>query len=326
MKIVANRLLVTVAVVSLPFLAIACQPSALPEQGADEMPPLSAVTLGEGERLQVVATTSIVGDIVQNVSGGLIDLSVLMPAGTDPHSFEPTPQDVAAVADGHVVFANGAGLEEFLEPLLESADENAAVVPVSYGLELLQLQGGGEEEHDQHSSVDPHVWFDPNNVVVWAHNIAHVLSTLDPNNAGVYERNTAAYTVELERLDSWIREQLALISEKNRKLVTDHASFSYFAQRYGFEQVGSVLPGYSTLAESSAQELAELEDAIIQADVKAVFVGLTVNPDLAQRVADDTGTRLIFLYTGSLSEPGGPADNYLAFMRYNVSAIAEALR
>lgn len=326
MRIIANRLLVTVAVVSLPFLAIACQPSALPEQGVDEMPPLSAVTLGEGERLQVVATTSIVGDVVQNVGGGLIDLSVLMPAGTDPHSFEPTPQDVAAVADAHVVFANGAGLEEFLEPLLESADENATVVPVSYGIELLQLQGGGEEEHDQHGGVDPHVWFDPNNVAVWALNIAHVLSTLDPNNAGVYEENAAAYTVELERLDSWIREQLAQVPEENRKLVTDHASFSYFAQRYGFEQVGSVLPGYSTLAESSAQELAELEDAIIQADVKAVFVGLTVNPDLAQRVADDTGTRLVFLYTGSLSEPGGPADNYLAFMRYNVSAIAEALR
>ena len=130
---IANRLLATVTILSLPLFAAACQPSTLPEreheQGADEMPSLSAATLGDGERLRVVATTSIVADVVQNVGGGLIDLAVLMPPGTDPHSFEPTPQDVAAVADAHVLFTNGVGLEEFLEPLLESAGEGVTVVP-----------------------------------------------------------------------------------------------------------------------------------------------------------------------------------------------------
>ena len=163
-------------------------------------------------------------------------------------------------------------------------------------------------------------------MVVWTHNIEHALSVLDPANAGAYEASAEAFEAELETLDAWIYEQLAQIPEANRKLVTDHTSFSYLVRRYGLEQVGAVFPGYSTLAEPSAQGMAALEDAIREFGVRAIFVGLTVNPDLAQRVADDTGVQLVFLYTGSLSEPGGPAGDYLSFMRYNVSAVAEALR
>jgi ABC-type Zn uptake system ZnuABC Zn-binding protein ZnuA len=297
------------------------------------MPSLSPVTLAEGERLQVAATTSIVADVVRNVGGDLIDLTTLLPLGADPHAFEPTPQDVAAVADAHVVFVNGAGLEVFLEPLLEGAGEDVTVVPVSYSISLLQLEDAHEHEeeekegdHGYRDGADPHIWFDPHNVIVWTHNVEHALSTLDPDNAAAYEANGSAYEAELQELDAWIREQLAQVPEKNRKLVTDHATFGYFAQQYGFQQLGAVFPGYSTLAEPSAQDLAELEDSIHEFDVRAVFVGLTISPDLAERVADDTGVQLVFLYTGSLSEPGGPADDYLSFMRYDVSAIAEALR
>jgi manganese/iron transport system substrate-binding protein len=318
----------------LLFAASGCRPTTMAteehaheHEHLDEMPPLSAVTLNEGKRLQVVATTNIVADVVQNVGGDLIDLKTLMPVGTDPHTFEPTPQDVAAVADAHVVFVNGAGLEIFLEHLMESAGEGVTVVPMSYGLELRQFEHAREQEGDHHhGESDPHTWFDPTNVVVWTHNIEHTLSTLDPGNAEAYEANAEAYEAELEKLDGWIREQLASIPEANRRLVTDHTSFSYFAHRYGFEQVGAVFPGYSTLAEPSAQDIAALENTIGEFDVKAVFVGLTVNPDLAKRVAEDTGTQLVFLYTGSLSEAGDPADDYISFMKYNVSAIAEALR
>jgi ABC-type Zn uptake system ZnuABC Zn-binding protein ZnuA len=289
----------------------------------DEMPSLSAVTLNEGEKLQVVATTNIVADVVHNVGRDLIDLKTLMPVGTDPHTFEPTPQDAAAVADAHVVFTNGAGLEVFLDALLASVGEGVTIVPVSYGVELRRFEGG----HEEHAgSADPHTWFDPNNVMVWTHNIEHALSALDPDSAEAYGANARAYETQLDKLDGWIREQLALIPEGNRKLVTDHTSFSYFAHQYGFEQIGAVFPGYSTLAEPSAQDIAALENAISEFDVAAVFVGITVNPDLAERVAGDTGTLLVFLYTGSLSEPGGPADDYISLMRYNVSAIAEALR
>ena len=360
---VAHRLFVATAILSLLlFTAGGCRsaPAATPEDveheheyQADEMPSLSPVLLDEGERLSVVATTSIVADVVQNVGGDMIELIVLMPLGTDPHAFEPTPRDAATVADAHVVFVNGAGLETFLEPLLESAGEGVTVVPVSYGTEILQFEKHERHEYEKHEKqeheaheeheheedehaeeaghdhdggADPHTWFDPNNVIVWVHNIEHTLGALDPDNAEAYEANAEAYEAQLEELDAWIREQIAQVPKENRKLVTDHTTFSYFARRYGFEQIGAVFPGYSTLAEPSARDLAALEDTIRGFEVKAVFVGLTINPDLAQRITDDTGARLVFLYTGSLSEPDGPADSYLSLMQYDVSAIAEALR
>jgi ABC-type Zn uptake system ZnuABC Zn-binding protein ZnuA len=232
------------------------------------------------------------------------------------------------------VFINGAGLELFLEPLLESKEPSAKIVPVSYGIELLRFAEGVEraEEHstgetDDHAedSVDPHTWFDPYNVIAWTRNIEQALSALDPAHAAAYKTNAQAYESRLRELDKWIGDQIAQVDESNRKLVTDHMTFSYFAQRYGFEQVGAVFPGLSTLDEPSAKERAELEDTIRQLGVRALFVSTTVNPEVAEQIAQDTGVRLVRLYTGSLSEPGGPADSYLSLMRYNVSAIVTAL-
>jgi ABC-type Zn uptake system ZnuABC Zn-binding protein ZnuA len=259
--------------------------------------------------------------VVRAVGGDAIALTVLLPMGTDPHSYEPTPQDVAAVADADVVFVNGAGLEVFLDSLLESAGGDAHVVSVSEGIEFLRL--GDEHEH---GDFDPHVWFDPNNVLVWVENVEQALSILDPANAEAYAANASEYRVALQELDDWIQSQVAQIPKANRKLVTDHASFGYFAERYGFEQIGAVFPGFSTLTEPSAQERAELEEAIRALGVQAIFVGTTINPSLAQQVAEDTGAQLVFLYSGSLSEPNGPANNYLRLMRYDVSAIVDALR
>jgi len=167
---------------------------------------------------------------------------------------------------------------------------------------------------------------DPNNVRVWTRNIAAVLSEMDPANAAAYQANAERYDQTLQTLDAWVQEQIAQIAPENRQMVVDHDAFSYFTQRYGFETVGTVVPGYSTMSAPSAQELAQLEDAIRQLGVKADFVGSTVNPALAEQVAADTGTQLVFLFTGSLSEPGGDADTYENFVRHNVSAIVEALR
>jgi ABC-type Zn uptake system ZnuABC Zn-binding protein ZnuA len=162
--------------------------------------------------------------------------------------------------------------------------------------------------------------------MVWVQNIELALSEADPENAQAYAASAEAYEADLDSLDTWIREQVAQISEENRKLVTDHTLFSYFADEYGFEQVGALIPGYSTLAEPSAQDIARIEDAIAELDVNAVFVGNTINPSLATRVAEDTGTQLVFVYTGSLSERGGEAGTYLDYMRFNISAFVDALR
>ncbi len=300
------------------------------------------------QKLRVLATTTLVGDVVGNITGEAVELSVLLPIGADPHSFTPTPQDVAKVSQADLIFANGAGLEEFLKALLESAGAAEKVVEVSEGIALLQGEAhshaGDEEhagettptkeataegEHDQeqeHATGDPHIWFDPNLVMIWVENITRTLSEKDPQNATIYQKNAEAYTAQLRELDQWIRQQVETIPPENRLLVTDHKTFGYFAERYGFTQVGAVLPGFSTLAEPSAQELAALEDTIRQLSVKAIFVGTTVNPNLAQRIAEDTGVKLVYLYTGSLSEKDGPANTYLNFMRYNVAAIVEALQ
>jgi ABC-type Zn uptake system ZnuABC Zn-binding protein ZnuA len=263
----------------------------------------------------VVATTSLIGDVARQVGGSLVDVRVLLPSGADPHAYEPRPQDVAALTDAQIVLVNGVNLEATLQPLLSNAKK---IVTVSDGITLLPFSG---EEGGQ----DPHVWQDPNNVIVWARNIADAFAKADPSHTDEYNSNAEKYIAELTSLDGWIQEQVAQIPAANRKLVTDHGDFGYFAARYGFEQIGEVIPSVSTGASPSAQELAALEDAIRAGNVKAVFVGTTVSPDLSRRVADDTGVQLIFLFTDSLSEAGGGAETYLEFMRHNVTAIVAAL-
>ncbi len=282
-------------------------------------------------KLKVVATTTIVGDVVSRIGGEFIDLVVLLPVGTDPHSFDPTPQDIAKVAEAQIVFANGAGLEVFLDPLLESAGAAEKVVRLSEGLDLLKAvdedpDHAGENDDNEAEGADPHTWTDPHNVVRWVQTIERALSEEDAENALIYQTNAEAYVAELMELNAWIRQQIIQIPVENRKLVTDHALFGYYAQAYDLEQVGALIPGYSSLSEPSAQELADIEDAIDSLGVKAIFVGNTINPNLAERVAGDTNTKLIFVYTGSLGEMNGEAGTYLDYMRYNTSAFVDGLK
>ena len=278
-----------------------------------------------GGPLNVVATTTIVGDVVRSIGGDAIHLVVLLPPGTDPHSFQPTPQDVAKVSDADLIFINGAGLESFMNSLLSSSGDGAKVVAVSDGIHLLNAPKG-EIGAPSDEAGDPHVWMDPNNAMVWVDNIEHALSEADPANSALYTQNATNYRQTLSELDQWVREQIAQIPTSNRKLVTDHQVFGYFAERYGFTQVGTLIPGYSTMSEPSAQELAALETAIGQLGVPAIFVGDTVNPSMAERVSTDTNTRLVFVYTGSLTKDEGPASTYPDFIRYNVNAIVDALK
>jgi len=309
---------IAITIVLLGMLFQACSNGAIPTPE------------GETGRLKVIATTTIVADVVHQVGGDLIELHTLLPYGVDPHAFDPRPQDIAAVSDADIVFANGAGLEEFLLPLLESAGAQDRLYEVSERIALLDIEAEDHadelgSEHD-HEGFDPHTWTDPNNVIIWVENITKTLSIGDPENAAAYAANAEAYIIDLHTLDEWIREQVESIPLAHRKLVTDHRSLGYFADEYSFEQVGALIGSFSSNASPSAQELAALEDAIRTQDVPAVFVGFSVSADLAEQVAQDTGVRVVRVYTGSLTEAGGVADSYLNFMRYNVSAIVEALK
>lgn len=302
---------------------------------------LAPLDLAAGQKLVVVATTTILGDIVQQVGGDMIDLTVLLPPGTDPHTFQPTPRDLAAVADAHAVIIIGLGLETFLSDMLAQAGGTAAVISASEGVTPRDLLAHGleqdfhtENDHqaeavvaDAHEqmAIDPHVWTSPANVTVFVDNIERAFSTLDPANAAAYQANAGAYKTQLEALDGWIAAQIDTIPPQNRKLVTDHATFGYYADRYGLEQVGAIVPSFSTNAAPSAQELAQLENAVRDQKIKAVFVGNTVNPALSEQLAADTGIRLLTLYTGSLGPAGSGVETYLDYMRYNTETIVEGL-
>jgi len=286
--------------------------------------------------LRVVATTTILGDVVRKLGGDAMEVSVLVPPGSDPHSFQATASDIREVVEADLVITNGAGLDAFIDRLLESAvqaDEQDKIISASDGIAFRQLPTGSQGEnhaeevsHSGEEDIDPHVWFDPQNVILWTRNIERALSQADPANASLYAANGEAYRAELEELDTWIEDQVATIPMENRKLVTDHQTLGYFADRFGFDLIGTVIPGSSAAAEPSAEDLATLIDAIPSMGVKAIFAGSTVSPILAKRVAADTGVQVVPIYTDSLTPSGGEASSYIDLMRYDVRAIQEALR
>lgn len=300
----------------------------------DTIPNLTAVALGEGEKLRVAATTNIVGDVVRQVGGDAIELVQLLPVGADPHSYQARPGDLRELNSAHVVFVNGLHLEEAMASVLDSLDTGAPVVVVNSGVPTIEFVADHAEEDDaaedagdehHHEGADPHTWMDVHNVEIWVDNIAAVLSALDPGRAGQYAANADAYRTQLEALQTEIIAAVATIPPENRKLVTDHGNLGYLANAYGLTVTGTVIPSLSTLASPSAQQLAALQRQIEQEGIKAIFVGTTVNPNVAAQIAGDTGATVIPLYTGSLSDAQGPAATYIDMMRYNIEQIVGAL-
>ncbi len=282
------------------------------------------------DKLNVVATTTLVGDAARIVGGDDITLTVLIPAGVDEHSYELSAQDMVKVSSADILLINGAGLEPYAERLIDNTGDQTRSISVSDGIPLLSgpphADEHADEDDDAHGEGDPHVWTDPNNVIIWVDNIENRFSEADPANAAGYQERAAEYRTQLVELDGWIQEQVQQVAPERRKLVTDHTVFNYFANRYGFEQVGTVVRGFSTLASPSAQDIAALEDSIRELGVPVIFTGSNFNPSLAERIAQDTQTRLVQVQTGSLSGPDGPAPTYLDYMRFNVNAIVEALK
>jgi ABC-type Zn uptake system ZnuABC Zn-binding protein ZnuA len=275
-------------------------------------------------RMKVITTTSLIGDVVSNVGGEKISVDVLLPLGTDPHSFSPTPKDATKLADARLVFANGAGLEEFLKPLMDNVGSSSKVVEVSQGINYRTMVD--EDSNSGKQVIDPHTWMDPNNVIIWVDNIIRALSEQDPDNAAYYQENGQNYQAKLRDLDAWIRSEVSVVPQEDRKLVTDHTVFGYFSDEYGFSQVGAIIPGFSSLAEPSAKDIMMLQDAIQTMGVKAIFINVGANENLAQRISEDTRIQLVPLFMHSLSDNGGDAGNYLDFIRQDVTSIVDALK
>ena len=297
-------------------------------EGAPEMlalPDLGPADLA-GERLRVVATTSIIGDVVAQVGGDAVDLTTLMGPGQDPHSYEPAARDLTAVAGADVIFVNGWDLEEALISNLESIAGDTPIVPISANIKPLVF---GENEASHSHGADPHVWFSIPNVEQWVENVRQVFSKLDPANAQVYGDQAASYQIDLEGLQSYTESALSRIPQEKRFIVTNHNSFGYFAKEYGFEIVGTVIPAVSTLAEPSAKELADLSAAMAKYGLCTIFTETAVSDTLAQTVASELqacdSVNVVPLYTGATGPAGSGADSYTGMFRANVDAIVGAL-
>ena len=307
------------------------------EENTLVLPELSAAAL-DGTSLKVVATTSIIGDVVAQVGGDAIELTTLMGAGQDPHSYEPAARELTAVADADVIFVNGWDLEEALVDNIAEIGSGVPVVAISADIEPLRFDTNEHTHEDKgqatdepaHSGANPHVWFSVPNAMQWTKNVAQVLSELDPAHAETYASNAAAYQGELAELEAYTEGQLGQIPEDRRFLVTNHDAFGYFADSYGFTVIGTVIPGMSTLAEPSANDLASLIEEMGQHGLCTIFTETTVSDTLAQTVAGELNNcedvNVVKLYTGSIGPVGSGADSYIGMFRTNVAAIVEGLR
>jgi ABC-type Zn uptake system ZnuABC Zn-binding protein ZnuA len=275
-----------------------------------------------------LAVETFLADIAQNVAGDRLKMEALVPIGVDPHSFEPAPADIRSVAESQVLIVNGAGFESFLEKLLQNAGGQRMVVEASAGLAprtSREAEHAGETDHAH--ETDPHFWLDPLYVIKYVEKIRDGLSEADPAGKDVYARNAEAYIGKLRDLDGWIRGQVQEVPEAKRLLVTNHESFGYFADRYGFRIVGTVIPSVSTGASPSAQQLAQLVDHLRATGAPAIFLETGANLQLARQLSEEVGINVVTdLYTHSVTASGGDAPDYIAMMRQNVRKIVEALK
>ena len=304
------------------------------------------------EKLKVIATFSILGDIVANVGGDRVEVITLVGPDGDAHVFQPAPADAQAVAGAQVVVANGLGFEGWMDRLIEASGTQAALVtaadgvtPIAFGEEEHAEEEGhdhghehaeGEEHnHDHakeeagheghnHGAFDPHAWQSVTNVALYVGNIERGLAAADPAGAETYATNAAAYLAELDVLDAEIRAAVAALPEDRRTVVTSHDAFGYFAADYGLTFVAP--QGVSTEAEASAQDVAALITQIRDAGIAAVFVENIADRRLLDQIATETSAAIGgTLYSDALSGPEGPAATYLAMMRQNLSQMTAAL-
>ena len=270
-------------------------------------------------RLNALTSTTFLADITRNIAGDRISVDSLLPVGADPHAYQAAPSDVAKIAESNLLILNGLEYEHFIEPLLENAGGERLMIEATAGLSPRKDAGS---EH----GVDPHMWLDPNLVVTYVENIRDGLIQVDVEGTQIYKANADAYIAQLKDLDKWIVEQVNTIPAERRLLVTNHEAVGYFAERYGFEVAGAVIPSLSTDAGTSAKELAALIEVIKTSGAPAIFLGEVENPDLANQIAAETDVKVVDnLHLESLTV-GAPAATYIDMMKHNVNQIVEALK
>jgi zinc/manganese transport system substrate-binding protein len=287
------------------------------------------------EKPKVVASFSILGDLVQKVGGDRVEVLTLVGPDGDAHVFQPSPSDARNVAEARLVVVNGLGFEGWIDRLVKASGYSGPVATASAGVAPREME---EEEHGahghqkpgehagahEHGEIDPHAWQSVANAKIYVRNIRDALIAADPDGRAAYEANAAAYTLTLDALEAEVKAAVARIPAGGRRLITTHDAFGYFGAAYGLEFLAA--QGVSTDAEASAKDIAELIRQIRKEKVRAVFLENVTDRRLMQRIAKESRAKIGgTLYSDALSPPDGPAATYLDMMRHNIREIGAAL-
>lgn len=275
---------------------------------------LSANPVCAQDRINVVASFSILGDFVKNVGGDRVNVTTLVGPNGDVHVYTPSPSDAKKNADAKILVVNGLGLEGWLPRLVQAAGSKATIVTASNGIAPLKVG----------SEADPHAWQSVPNAKIYVANIRDALVAADPPDAAMFRANAARYLGELDALDAEVRAAIAKIPPERRKVITTHKAFAYFAAAYGIAFLAPV--GVSTETEPSARDIAALIQRIKADKIPAVFLENLSDDRLVGRIAAETGARAGgTLYSDGLTGENGPAPTYIALVRHNIKALTSAL-
>ena len=274
----------------------------------------AAAPLHAQERVNVVASFSILGDFVKNVGGDRVDVTTLVGRNGDVHVYDPAPSDAKTIAGAKLLVINGLGLEGWLPRLLQSSGSKAPIITATRGIAPLKIG----------SDADPHAWQSVANAKIYVANISDALVVADPADAEVFRANAQAYLARLDALDREVREAVAKIPPSRRKVISTHDAFGYFAAAYGIEFVAPL--GVSTESEASARDIAGIITEIKREKIPAVFLENISDPRLIRRISAETGARVGgTLFSDSLSDEKGDAPTYIELVRHNIKALTGAL-
>ncbi len=275
---------------------------------------LGGIPAGARDKIKVVASFSILGDMVRQVTGDLAEVTTIVGPDADAHVYTPNAADAKAVADAEVIFANGLGFETWSQTLIETSGTKAEVSVATDGITPLRVDG----------EVDPHAWNSLANGMKYVANIAESMAEIDPENAAAYKANARAYTARLKELHDRALGQLKRLPADQRTVVTAHDAFGYLEAAYGLTFLAPV--GIDTDAEPSARDVARLIDHLKQVGAGALFVENITSPSLVQQIARETGIRIGGrLFSDALSERGGPATSYEKMFEHNLETLIQAL-
>jgi zinc/manganese transport system substrate-binding protein len=275
---------------------------------------VTAAPVRAQDRLNVVASFSILADFVQNVGGDRVNVTTLVGPGGDVHVYTPAPADAKKIADAKLVVINGLGLEGWLPRLLQASGSKAPITIATKDIAPLKLG----------SDADPHAWQSAANAKIYVANIRDALVAADPAGAGIFSANADEYLAKLDGLDHEVRQAIAQIPQERRKVISTHDAFGYFASAYSVEFIAPL--GVSTESEASARDIAGIITQIKTSKIPAVFLENISDPRLIRRISSETGARIGgTLYSDSLTGEKGDAPTYIDMVRHNIKALTSAL-